>query len=79
MTIQTEVIDTRAVEALRSRFRGRCCDPERRVTVATWTAFVLTIPFTVFILPYFLGVALLQRGSQRWTLRNSTATTRVTT
>lgn len=27
-----------------------------------WTAYVLTIPFMVFVLPYFVGVALLRRG-----------------
>ena len=32
---------------------------------AAWTVFVLTIPFMVFVLPYFVGVALLGRGSQR--------------
>lgn len=31
---------------------------------AAWTVFVLTIPFVVFVLPYFVGVALLRRGSQ---------------
>jgi hypothetical protein len=31
---------------------------------AAWTVFVLTIPFMVFVLPYFVGVALLGRGSQ---------------
>lgn len=30
---------------------------------AAWTAYVLTIPFMVFILPYFVGVALIRRGS----------------
>jgi hypothetical protein len=32
--------------------------------VAAWTVFILTIPFMVFVLPYFVGVALLGRGSQ---------------
>ena len=31
--------------------------------VAAWTAFTLTIPFMVFILPYFVGVILMGRGS----------------
>ncbi len=31
-------------------------------TVGAWTAYVLTIPFMVFVLPYFLGAALLQGG-----------------
>ncbi len=29
---------------------------------AAWTAYILTAPFMVFILPYFVGVALLRRG-----------------
>jgi len=29
---------------------------------AAWTAFILTGPFMVFIMPYFVGVALLRRG-----------------
>jgi hypothetical protein len=29
--------------------------------VAAWTMFILTIPFMVFILPYFVGVALMGR------------------
>lgn len=33
-------------------------------TVAAWTVFVLTIPFMMFILPYFVGVALVRRGSR---------------
>ena len=31
--------------------------------VAAWTAFVLSIPFMVFVLPYFMGVVILGRGS----------------
>jgi hypothetical protein len=31
--------------------------------VAAWTVFILTIPFMVFILPYFVGVVLMRRGS----------------
>jgi hypothetical protein len=31
--------------------------------VAAWTVFILTIPFMVFILPYFMGVALMRRRS----------------
>lgn len=34
-------------------------------TVAAWTAYILTVPFMVFILPYFLGVVLLRRGGGR--------------
>jgi hypothetical protein len=30
--------------------------------VAAWIAYVLSIPFMVFVLPYFLGVALMLRG-----------------
>ena len=30
---------------------------------AAWTAFILTAPFMVFVLPYYLGVALLTRRS----------------
>jgi hypothetical protein len=33
-------------------------------TVAAWMVFVLTIPFMVFILPYFMGVALVRRPSR---------------
>ena len=33
--------------------------------VAAWTVFILTIPFMVFILPYFAGVALIRRGSRQ--------------
>ena len=33
-------------------------------TAAAWTAFVLSIPFMVFILPYFVGVALVGRGGR---------------
>jgi len=33
--------------------------------VAAWTVFILTISFMVFILPYFMGVALIQRGSRQ--------------
>ena len=29
---------------------------------AAWTVFILTIPFMAFILPYFVGVALMRRG-----------------
>ena len=32
-------------------------------TAAAWTAYILTVPFMVFILPYFVGVALIRRGS----------------
>jgi hypothetical protein len=31
--------------------------------VAAWTVFILTIPFMVFILPYFVGVALMNAGA----------------
>jgi len=31
---------------------------------AAWTVFVLTIPFMVFVLPYFVGVALIRHGSR---------------
>jgi hypothetical protein len=31
-------------------------------TVAAWTAYILTVPFMVFILPYFAGVTFLRRG-----------------
>ncbi|MGH3147839.1 MAG: hypothetical protein ACRDTR_18765, partial [Rubrobacter sp.] len=34
------------------------------VAAAAWTVFVLTIPFVVFILPYFVGVALTMRGGR---------------
>ena len=30
--------------------------------IGAWTAYVLTIPFIVFVLPYFLGAALLLNG-----------------
>ena len=30
--------------------------------IAAWLVFVLTIPFMAFVLPYFLGVALIRRG-----------------
>jgi hypothetical protein len=30
--------------------------------IAAWTAFILTAPFMVFILPYFAGVALIRHG-----------------
>jgi hypothetical protein len=41
--------------------------------VAAWTVFILTIPFMVFILPYFAGVALIRRGShQEWAVRKDT-------
>ena len=30
-------------------------------SVAAWTVFILTIPFMAFILPYFVGVALMRR------------------
>lgn len=33
-------------------------------TVAAGTAYVLTIPFMVFVLPYFAGVALLRQGTR---------------
>lgn len=33
-------------------------------TVAAWTVFILTIPFMIFVLPYFVGVALVRRGSR---------------
>jgi hypothetical protein len=33
--------------------------------VAAWSVFVLTIPFMAFIMPYFVGVSLLRRGSRR--------------
>lgn len=32
--------------------------------VAAWTVYVLTAPFMAFILPYFMGVALVGRGSR---------------
>lgn len=31
-------------------------------TVGAWAAYILAIPFMVFILPYFVGVVLLRRG-----------------
>lgn len=31
-------------------------------TIGAWAAYILTIPFMVFVLPYFVGVALLRRG-----------------
>jgi hypothetical protein len=31
---------------------------------AAWAVFILTIPFMVFVLPYFMGVALLGRGER---------------
>lgn len=31
---------------------------------AAWTAYVLTIPFAVFVLPYLVGVALIRRAGQ---------------
>ncbi len=31
--------------------------------VAAWTVFILTIPFMVFVLPYFVGVALMNAGA----------------
>lgn len=33
-------------------------------TVAAWTAYVLTIPFMVFVPPYFAGVALVRQGAR---------------
>ena len=33
-------------------------------TVAAWTVFVLTVPFMVFVLPYFVGVVLIGRGGR---------------
>ncbi len=33
--------------------------------VAAWTAYILTAPFMVFILPYFAGVALVRSGHRR--------------
>ena len=33
-------------------------------SVAAWAVFVLTIPFMAFILPYFMGAALVGRGSR---------------
>jgi hypothetical protein len=33
-------------------------------TVAAWTAYILTAPFMVFILPYFAGVALVRHGGR---------------
>jgi hypothetical protein len=33
-------------------------------TVAAWTAYILTVPFMVFILPYFVGVALVRHGGR---------------
>ena len=33
--------------------------------VAAWTAFILTIPFMAFILPYFVGVALVLRRPRK--------------
>jgi hypothetical protein len=41
-------------------------------TVGAWTAYVLTIPFMVFVLPYFLGAALLQGGGGKRRLHNLT-------
>lgn len=32
--------------------------------VAAWTAYILTIPFMIFIMPYFVGVALLRTPSR---------------
>jgi hypothetical protein len=43
---------------------------------AAWTVFVLTIPFMVFVLPYFMGVALVGRGER--SSRKHTVTTEVT-
>jgi hypothetical protein len=31
---------------------------------AAWTAYILTVPFMAFILPYFVGVALVRRGGR---------------
>ena len=31
---------------------------------AAWTAYILTIPFMAFILPYFIGVTLVRRGGR---------------
>jgi hypothetical protein len=39
--------------------------------VAAWTVFILTIPFMVFILPYFAGVALMRRGSRQERVREA--------
>ena len=33
-------------------------------TAAAWTVFILAIPFMVFILPYFVGVALMNAGAR---------------
>lgn len=43
---------------------------------AAWTAYILTIPFMAFILPYFTGVALIRRGgsAERGVPRNAAAT-----
>ena len=43
--------------------------------VAAWTAYILTAPFMVFILPYFLGVALLRGGRARHTWHRDGAAT----
>lgn len=40
--------------------------------VAAWTVFVLTIPFMVFILPYFLGVVLIRRSGSTQVVRQET-------
>jgi hypothetical protein len=37
--------------------------------VAAWTAYILTAPFMVFIMPYFVGVALMRRGDHRGVTR----------
>jgi hypothetical protein len=37
--------------------------------VAAWTAYILTAPFMVFIMPYFVGVALMRRGDRRGVAR----------
>ena len=34
-------------------------------TAAAWTVYVLTIPFMMFILPYFMGVVLIQHSDPR--------------
>ena len=40
-------------------------------SVGAWTAYVLTIPFMVFVPPYFLGAVLLRGGSGKFTRDNS--------
>ncbi len=43
--------------------------------VGAWAAFVVTIPFMAFVLPYLLGVALIRAGAGNSLARASSRTT----